>query len=587
MNPMLFNLIHRPGINAMQWEAFKWQQDRTHDRGLKVTVLVTFHTLFDPDKVETLRNYQEVFGDELGIYLGDYNCPRFFDKMASNEPSYWLFSREDKQKVVELLYEKFHEAFSFYPTATGAYCLDSSSVDVIKANYPATEVAIAGCFEEGVHVYHGCNNTWYLFGEGGPWWPWIPSKQNIHCPAANESEDSGIVGLPHLTRDMLLSIESRDDYFSSHPVGNLRGMIYTDDNVTSYFQDFMAETRAQGRYNNGYAYCNIFAGPAWLVEDVCCWEVQTETCRTAYEKALDSLAQWKRQGQLTDMHMSEFARWYRRNRKEATPVVSLWHDILCGSEREAFWYIDSDYRVLIDPNQGGAIVDLRPYVGRLERSVGADTELLDDGSYPFVVHAEHRGGFRTHFGKGSICSCRVRYQDQVVDLCERRTKGTYEDNAGQRRFVLDPVEVEFDGLKATIASEFSFNHKAVIQVQRRFVASSVPDATIDIEEYLNGCWGTNQYQKDLRGVTLVAAGARQREELAYNYKCRKRQISDPESVAAIVPALKAELALIPQLSADRGEIEEGFVFQPFFTLSVTGSLREGEQTITWLQLRNV
>ncbi len=65
----------------------------------------------------------------------------------------------------------------------------------------------------GPKAYHTCNNSWYTLFDGGPWNPWIPSKQNTHAPAANEAEDSGIVAIPHLqeicwhvTMEMVLTL---------------------------------------------------------------------------------------------------------------------------------------------------------------------------------------------------------------------------------------------------------------------------------------------------------------------------------------------------------------------------------------------
>ena len=86
--------------------------------------------------------------------------------------------------------------------------------------------AVATCWEEGPKAYHTCNNSWYTLFDGGPWNPWIPSKQNTHAPAANEEEDSGIVAIPHLSRDLLACYDGNGSNFGTHPQNVLRGMIY-------------------------------------------------------------------------------------------------------------------------------------------------------------------------------------------------------------------------------------------------------------------------------------------------------------------------------------------------------------------------
>lgn len=582
---MLFNLIHRPGINAAQWSAFKWQQDIAHELGLKITLLLTYNTLFDKAKIEEFRKYHEDFGDEIGMYLGDMNCPQFFEVILNNEPCFWLYSDSNKKKIVRLLFEKFHEVFSSYPSATGSYYLDAESINIIKKEYPQTEVAVAGCFEEGAHMYHGCNNSWNLFAEGGPWWPWVPSRRNAHCPAINDGDDSGIVALPHLNRDMLLAIESRDDFFASHPVNVLRGMAYDDNNVISYFEDFIDQVISQSEYNRGYSYCNIFAGPAWLVEGTCCWEISTSITRKSYYESLRHLVKKKKQGQLEDMYMTEFSNWFRANNKCAVPTINLWRDILFGSNKQAFWYIDSNYRVLVDPNQGGALTDLRPYVGKISRPLGPESDFLANGSYPFIVNAQHRGGFLTHSGKGSIYSCRVKYKNEIVDLCTCRTQANYEDNGSGRCLQLEPVEIEFADLAVQLATQISFLANGIIQIERSILASSCPQESVVLEEYVNGCWGTNEYPEDLRGVKLSIEAKTEKQEIRFKYGCRKCLLIKPEFVKAIVPQLMTDMALIPKNGAESGFIEEGFIFNPFFTLSLSKQVRAGERMITWIKLQ--
>ena len=81
--------------------------------------------------------------------------------------------------------------------------MDADLTNYIKATYPTVKCAVATCWEEGPKAYHTCNNSWYTFMDGGPWAPWIPSKQNTHAPAANEAEDSGVVAIPHLSLSLI------------------------------------------------------------------------------------------------------------------------------------------------------------------------------------------------------------------------------------------------------------------------------------------------------------------------------------------------------------------------------------------------
>jgi hypothetical protein len=46
--------------------------------------------------------------------------------------------------------------------------------------------------------------------------------------------------------------------------------------------------------------------------------------------------------------------------------------ILYGSEKQHFWYCDPYFRAAFDLNQGGAIIDLRPYAAKLETETASE-----------------------------------------------------------------------------------------------------------------------------------------------------------------------------------------------------------------------
>ena len=78
------------------------------------------------------------------------------------------------------------------------------SINKVKEKYPSVKIAIISCFEEGIKMFAGCDYSWYLFSEGGPWSAYYPSKANSLCPAKNKDEAIDIIGVPHLNRDMLM-----------------------------------------------------------------------------------------------------------------------------------------------------------------------------------------------------------------------------------------------------------------------------------------------------------------------------------------------------------------------------------------------
>jgi hypothetical protein len=224
------------------------------------------------------------------------------------------------------------------------------------------QVAVAGCFEEGVRVFHGCNDSWYLFNEGMPWGPWYPSKTHSLRPALDEDDWAGIVAVPHLTRDLVLSYEGRNDFFATHPGNVQRAMAYRGTDAP-YMFNLVDQHRYQEDFNDGYSYCHIFVGAGWLAPNHNVPDPE-ELSKKLYRDFLAYFAGLRDQGQVVDMTMSEFAAWYRQHVPIGRPQVALAKDVLYGSGKHYFWYVDPYFRVTVDAAQGGSIGDLRPYVGQ-------------------------------------------------------------------------------------------------------------------------------------------------------------------------------------------------------------------------------
>ena len=228
MDQFILNLIHRPemvpeysatvtgqgkeediGDKALLTESldiFKTQQRLAHENGLKVTIQMTYASLFNDEAVEIAKHDHDVYGDEIALSLLGLPCEEFREKYKTKDFCIWMFSMEDKKAIVNDVFEKFHDRFGFYPESTGSYYMDADLTNYIKATYPTVKCAVATCWEEGPKAYHTCNNSWYTLFDGGPWAPWIPSKQNTHAPAANAAEDSGIVAIPHLSRSHAMTV---------------------------------------------------------------------------------------------------------------------------------------------------------------------------------------------------------------------------------------------------------------------------------------------------------------------------------------------------------------------------------------------
>ena len=257
---LILNLLHRPET-LENFHLFRWQQDLAHRVGLKVTIMLDGANLERPEVIAaTLKDIRQ-FGDDVGIWLNPSSETRLAGvNNGGEEPFLWLQCEAEKRRLLESMHSSFISAFGFEPSCAGAYHLDQTSMTLLTEIMPQTKTVIAGCFEEGVRVFHGCNHSWYLFNEGMPWYP---SKTHALKPAPSEDDWTGLVAVPHLIRDLVLSYEGRNDFFASHPQNAQRATA----NVGAehpYDYNLLEQHRLQEDFNHGYSWVHVFVGPNWL-----------------------------------------------------------------------------------------------------------------------------------------------------------------------------------------------------------------------------------------------------------------------------------------------------------------------------------
>ena len=576
--------LGRSGVIQESLDIFCTQQQVAHENGLRTTIQMTYASLFNQEAVVIAKEHHEKYGDEIGSTFLGIQCQEFRDKFKTKELAIWLFSMEDKRKVVDEVIGKFHEVFGFYPSSTGSYYMDAELVNYIKEKYPTIKVAVATCWEEGPKAYWNANNSWYTLLDGGPWNPWIPSKSNIHCPASDEADDIGIVAIPHLSRDLLAVFDGPGSYYGTHPQNILRGMVYEDHEIP-YFRNIVDQYRAMVKYNRGYSYNMLFVGPGWMSKSGR-WEADYNFLLKSYKDGMSYYGQLKKEGKAKDVTMSEFADLYRKDRPYTRPECTLWKDILYGSKRQQFWYADPWMRFCLDMNQGGAMIDLRPYAAKLVRPCGVGTKCNQDASYPFLVQSLYRAGYFTHYaGEGAVKSCKFSHAGEEVDLCACRTIASFSEEGDTRVVTLEPVTIEFAHFNIQVQSIFRLPEGAgEVEIVRRVVDSTDPDAEITINEYITACYGTTEYPEDLTGVRLVLKGSGKTKSIDYAYRCREAELDEIQTTEALIPPVDTRLSMRTDVKDAAGYFREGFAFSPMYTIGIKKIIQRKGELRTWLKV---
>lgn len=562
---MILNLLHRPERPEHD-HLFRWQQRVAHDLGLKVTVMLDFANLSRTELIETIKADQRDFGDELGFWFSGAGRVIADDHNGGLEPFLWLYPREEKERILRGCLDKFREVFGAYPVTVGSYHMDAVCLELLKDISPETRVTIAGCFEEGVRVFHGCNHSWYLFNEGMPWNPWYPSKGHSLRPAASSEDAVDIVAVPHLIRDLALSYEGRNDFFASHPQ-NIQRAMANDGANHPYDFNLLLQHQLQEDFNDGYSWVHVFVGPNWLSQNHNI-EDSDEITQGIYRDYLEHFARMRDQNELTDMYMAEFGAWFKQHRAIGQPQVALGKDVLYGSGKHYFWYVDGEMRVTVDATQGGSIGDLRPYAARFSASTGPDSRQLAMGSYPYLIQSQHRTGYPNHSRDGSRTTAVIRYGEERIDLCTcpTRVSSITRDETGTT-LQLSAAKLEFSMLSAELETTYRFGKDGRIHISRRIVNATQPEARFSILEYVKASYGFTEYPEPMHGITLELHGE-ESQTLEFAYRARSRKVRHAHSATARVPQIGAGLKLEAVSSAIAGEIVEGFVFNPFYTLTL-------------------
>lgn len=595
-NTFVVNIIHRPelspeyaekalgkgkGVQDESLDIFRFQQNCAHKYGLKTTIQITYASLFSDVIIEMAKSDHEQYGDEIGLSLLGLPCLEFRAKYHTEDFCIWMFDEKTKETIIDDVFGKFHEKFGFYPQSTSSYFLDAYTINYIKKHYPSVKCAVATCWEEGPKAYHTCNNSWYTFMDGGPWNPWIPSKVNSHCPASDAADDSGIVAIPHLSRDLMACFDGNGSNFRTHPQNVLRGMIYYNEAGEyeyPYLYNLIDQYRHLAKYNDGYSYNMMFVGPGWLNRRGR-WEAPYELLAKSYEDGMKYYGKLKAEGKLLDMTMAEFADFYRsRHPDYSRGECALWKDILYGSNKQYFWYADPSMRMCLDFNQGGAMIDLRPYVARIPQKCGIGTENVYDASYPYLIQINYRAGFFTHYaGAGTVKSCKVSCRGESADLCLCRTMATYERIPGGVRLTADPVTVCLGGLDVKIQSVFTVEEGTGRIITERKILNDLGGEEVTFEEYFTGGFGTTEYQADMTSIMLGVDG----ESIAYSYHGRKVEKENASVACVTIP----DVCTTVEMGGDNdiALVEEGIAFSPVYHIALRKTICKGGVT-TWLRL---
>jgi hypothetical protein len=172
-----------------------------------------------------------------------------------------------------------------------------------------------------------------------------------------------------------------------------------------------------------------------------------------------------------------------------------------------------------------------------------------------------------------------------VDLCACRTLATFLEEGDTRIATLDPVDIEFTNFTIRVQSVFAFSEgTGEIEIVRRIIGTTDPEAEVTIDEYITACYGTTEYPEDLSGVRLTLHGASGTETIEYAYQCREAEVSGITLAEALVPQVDTRLTMHTDTDGASGYYREGFAFSPMYTIGMKKTVKGEGELRTWLKV---
>lgn len=563
------NIVHRVDTGADSLRSLEFQWQAAGEMAIPTTSLLTYPALDNADALALVDRCRKD-GDELGLHL--HAIGNAGEKHGVKEAMLWLWPREKRLDLITEMIENFTKRFGQPPSSIGGYIIDAWTLRHLKERHPQLRTAITSCFEEGVKMFYGNNRNWLLFSDGGPWNPYFPTKENALIPAAATEEAIDIVAIPHLNRDMIMALSSRDDWFASHP-GNIFRAKINSGSQSPYFFRFLQEWHRQALVN-GWSYLNIFVSSGWLSGKHWCVENE-EDVRTMYKDMLAYLVAEQSAGRNQNLTMDAFGEAFRAKVSTGSATICHWQDCLRQSKREVIWLANSHFRGAWDCARGGALIDFRPYAGRLNLDLGPESEKLWNGNHPFVISAEHCGG---HWNTGQFAT--ISDGKHTTSLCDRRFRASVEKTSPTSwRISSGPVRYRLGENHVIMESVWEMDESCRVSIRRILHSQSDPEIHLTLTETFLGRSGATEYPEDQRGITFTCDD--NTLPLAYSGESLEQQ--GATRVAASIPKLRCCIALQAETPAAVGRVTDARLFHPSFRLELVFPFSENQETQTWLQ----
>ena len=416
--------------------------------GLRGTFLLQYDAMLIPELVELFQHLdREQF--ELGVWheIVQPQVELCGLKWRGRFPWDWYthcgfsvgYTKSERERLADALYEKFKSLFGTYPRVFGSWLFDTHTVRYLSDRYGMD--ALCNCKEQygtdGYTLWGG------YYGQG-----YYPSRNNVFMPAQSREEQIPVPLFRMLGSDPVYQFDYRLDpnreATTKQSVISLEPAYPFAGGNPKWIDWFMQENYNGECLSFGYAQ----AGQ----ENSFGWDAMKDGL--TYQFALFERLQ--SEGKITVETLGETGRWYKATYSDTPASAIVAHTAYDDPKKSSVWYSTKFYRVNLYGEQGNfRIRDLHLFDDKLADLYESSVCTTNHANYDTLPYID---GNR-YTGKGVLAGGYIRYCDGRSPSFDTVT--FTETGEGEATVTYGDLRIElFDrGLRITGAAPFTLENR--------------------------------------------------------------------------------------------------------------------------------
>ncbi len=390
--------------------AFLRQMDILKRQNIEATWLIRFDALSENKIIDSLKsssNEKGLFLEVTPTWSKDAGVEYHASESWHTAKSAFLtgYELDQRERLIDVAFEKFKKIFGNYPKSVGAWWLDSHSLAYMQKKY--------GIIDALIVADQYTTDNYQIWGQYFST-PYYPSRVNALHPAQTLESKLPIVITQWAARDPVNSYGNgveestysvqANDYLDFHDLD------------TNYFEKLIDIYTKQKFNKFGHVVVGLENSYEW------------DKFGREYENQIKKLSQKQKNGEIFINSLENFASWYKQNFPDLSPSQIIVADDPLGSYKKVVWFMSPYYRAGWFYNETGSVFrDIRQYIeGKEELCFQKRCDEVNFATSATRVLDEVSFGHRWLIDEGKISDFKLSKDGEKYVI-------TYQNEAGNNR----------------------------------------------------------------------------------------------------------------------------------------------------------